>query len=436
MPARLAAAQPQRLEADTESLLPVSRKSRRRPNFAAVAGWVAVAAAFAAFVSVDTGPRRAVAAKIKDFWQSSAGNTVRLTLSKGARDTHARANAYFNEQWPHIEAAARRARVHSYFASAKPTTSSIGWFDLIHLRIKTMRNMLKETGDDSFRVEKDRCEMYRFFQRGEVPHVAVLNFWDSLDNVVEAIHSGEAWGSATRWPVFLKACHLTQGSMKAVYLIKSREWAEQNIRRIVYWVRWMWGRRADDYERPWRLDGNALTDSLKPGMMLQNGWHTSRNPYKGTDMAVELKVEVFWGRAYLGVTSDLSVGTVFLRNNVTELYPSLWSQAFFTAEPERRMRWIVDEGHLECVWSLAERTASLIGADSVRIDVFLWEGHPRECVVNEISLSSGMQYSMHYPFLAKAWALPHVRGLYTTYTDPSRVYQQTQSDLARRLTGA
>eukprot|EP00958_Prasinococcus_capsulatus_P016092 scaffold1768_cov194-Prasinococcus_capsulatus_cf.AAC.5 len=45
---------------------------------------------------------------------------------------------------------------------------------------------------------------------------------------------------------------------------------------------------------------------------------------------------------------------------------------------------------MDCIWDLAERVAGATHADSMRIDIFLSEGNPGGCTVNENSLSSGM----------------------------------------------
>ena len=51
--------------------------------------------------------------------------------------------------------------------------------------------------------------------------------------------------------------------------------------------------------------------------------------------------------------------------------------------------WVRKEGHMACVWRLAERVARLAAIDQMRVDIFVAKGHPDACVVNENSLSSG-----------------------------------------------
>ena len=59
---------------------------------------------------------------------------------------------------------------------------------------------------------------------------------------------------------------------------------------------------------------------------------------------------------------------------------------------DARYQWIFTEGHMDCAWHLAERTATLMGADQVRLDIFLARNHPGECSLNENSISSGHPY--------------------------------------------
>ena len=67
------------------------------------------------------------------------------------------------------------------------------------------------------------------------------------------------------------------------------------------------------------------------------------------------------------------------------------------------------EGHLQCVWDLAERAARQMAADAVRIDIFLNPTSPQGCMLNEISLSSAMNYQQNSPYLARLWLEPHLR---------------------------
>eukprot|EP01060_Flectonema_neradi_P005291 TRINITY_DN13505_c0_g1_i1.p1 TRINITY_DN13505_c0_g1~~TRINITY_DN13505_c0_g1_i1.p1 ORF type:complete len:450 (+),score=58.97 TRINITY_DN13505_c0_g1_i1:184-1350(+) len=342
----------------------------------------------------------------------------RVAASNGKQQQ--KAEMYFKEMYPKVLQSASTFPLHWYFRHTKPPphNETLTWYEIVGLRTVAMAKLLKEHGRDDFRIEKDRCEMYRFFKRNNIPHANVLGNW-SPDQSVEDIISTGVLKSVTRWPAFFKACHLTQGSMKATFAVESEQWAISNTNQVQSWVTSKLTRFADDWERPWRSEGNSLTDTLKPGLMLQDGWHKTYNPYKEKSMAIEIKVEVVWGVAYLGVCSDLHSSTQFLRDGSVEMYPTMWSKVFLEPQKEDKMTWM--PSHLPCVWNLAEKVARIIQCECVRIDIFLWEGHPDGCVVNELSISSGMDYALHFKYLTRAWSEPLFHKMYPPTNDTEKV---------------
>lgn len=99
-----------------------------------------------------------------------------------------------------------------------------------------------------------------------------------------------------------------------------------------------------------------------------------------------------------------------------------------TAEPLRGDSWfkfIDEEGHLDgCVWPLAEETARRIGADEIRIDIFIRQGHPAECVLNENSISSGSLYGAHALHMAKLWAEPYAAKTACVFTSDTPTHKR------------
>eukprot|EP00756_Hemistasia_phaeocysticola_P053409 Hpha_TRINITY_DN29006_c0_g1::TRINITY_DN29006_c0_g1_i1::g.156549::m.156549 len=203
----------------TESSLPQRLRYRYRPIVFMLSVCLIILLSSCSSVGEDL--RRGFLRGLKGFWQGEVANSLRLAASPTAKATYKKARRYFELQYPFVEDSARRFRIHPYFANLSVPSDNVAWFEAIRLRMRRMREALERDGSDDFRVEKDRCEMYRFFARAGIPHVPVLRFWDSLAEVEAAIMSGEAWSSAGEWPVFLKACHLTQGSMKAVLQVQS-----------------------------------------------------------------------------------------------------------------------------------------------------------------------------------------------------------------------
>ena len=58
-------------------------------------------------------------------------------------------------------------------------------------------------------IEKDKCRMYEFFTQAGLPSSGILRRWSSNTTMATELRSGAAFDAAQRWPVFLKACHLT-----------------------------------------------------------------------------------------------------------------------------------------------------------------------------------------------------------------------------------
>ena len=108
---------------------------------------------------------------------------------------------------------------------------------------------------------------------------------------------------------------------------------------------------------------------------------------------------------------------MILRDGSLTAYDAAWA-----AKPEPCSQWIIDEGHMEYAWSLAEGLAKAAMIDAVRVDVFLWPGHPERAAINEISLSSGAMYKWHFHLMAQLWAEGHKRQEYVQPTHNHSCY--------------
>jgi hypothetical protein len=136
------------------------------------------------------------------------------------------------------------------------------------------------------------------------------------------------------------------------------------------------------------------------------------------------KVEVFYGRAYLAIEN--SYWTIFLRDEERQHSvpgstasqqpkPSLCLSSDGTPFESHRALdglWTRVQPRLKCAWDLAERTARVMGADIVRIDIFLTPDKPG-CTLNEISLSSAMRYGPHTDRMAQLWTWQEARTMIT-----------------------
>ena len=134
-------------------------------------------------------------------------------------------------------------------------------------------------------------------------------------------------------------------------------------------------------------------------------------------------MEVFWGQAYIATCPDtrqFDHSSYITRQNggQIEYYPHKLSNMFKAPSVLPRdspYYWIIDEGHMECAWALAEQVAHLMAIDTVRIDIFLNPNDPLKCIVNENSLSSGMGYGPHFQWIAKLWGVPHKYKTYEAF---------------------
>eukprot|EP00040_Diaphanoeca_grandis_P004935 m.30665 g.30665 ORF g.30665 m.30665 type:complete len:485 (-) comp16326_c0_seq1:61-1515(-) len=381
-------------------------------------------------------PRHFVIRQFRVLGQSSTLRKASFYLGGAkAEKSYILAKNYYETQKPLIEKSMMELKFHWYWSalSMQVSTIDLTWYDLIGKRMAMMAKLLKEDSRDDFKVEKDKCEMYRFFGRNNLPVVPVLGFWNSSESLLKEMHSGKAFDNVKSWPIWVKACHLTQGSSHGIRMLKSREYIEENWEELETWIAEKWVYRADDWERPWREDGNLITSTLTPGWMLQASAELTYNPETKEKQIVELKTEVLWGRPYLAISPDIPgyPGALFTRSGnegSMMVFDGTMAQSFMAGEelPKKSWwNWIIDEKHLDCVWPLAERAALLMTIDCVRIDIFITKGKPTECVINEDSISSGMAYGPHFEFLTYLWAGPHVNGGFKVFNSTLPVYMQT-----------
>merc|ERR1712054_301362 len=110
--------------------------------------------------------------------------------------------------------------------------------------------------------------------------------------------------------------------MKGTRLLPSAEYVRQHKQEIREWILSKWNVRPDDWTRPWYNEGNEITRQLTPGLFFQQTFPTFFNPVKRTQTVVEIRAEVFWGRAYLANTDSIDgVNTILLRDGTIETYP-------------------------------------------------------------------------------------------------------------------
>ncbi|GAB5357019.1 hypothetical protein AAMO2058_000337800 [Amorphochlora amoebiformis] len=215
--------------------------------------------------------RRFFIRRIRILGQSAIWTEGWTLIDSGSYKTWKRAQKYYNTQLPIIRAQAKNYSVNSYFASVGPyiKTEKVGWYEIIGFRAKIMASMLEEQHRDDFKVEKDKCVMMGFFQKNKFPMPKVLKVWRvKQDTIRDLKQDSHHLLEGTEYPVFLKCCHLTQGSSKSTIAIKSPAQIRRTWSTLLRWINIKWDYRSDDWERPWAKDMNKLTDSLLPGYVI------------------------------------------------------------------------------------------------------------------------------------------------------------------------
>lgn len=382
------------------------------------------------------------------FWFQSMWRYV----SPGARATQQKALDYYKSQRPYFERAWDGFELHPYWAHTElPKGREIGWYEMIGLRAAAMKRQLDEAGLDGYRLEKDKCEMYRFFLRNRFRLARIRGFWQSqpkdwtrdqkdhakaLRQFLKVLASADdpetellpRDDEALNWPVFIKSCHLTQGSADSTIRVKSRAAIVDGFDELTDWCMDKWSTRADDWYRPWAAEMNALTDTLLPGFMLQQPFPLSWNDMDNRYYCAEIKVEVFWGRAYLAGLPGFGRDSMVLRDGSIEIYRGWWSNMVNAHIESPYLKWVREEGHLPRVWALAEAAAHVMGIDQVRIDIFVFKGHPDALVINENSLSSGVGYRAHFEYMTKLWVDGHRNRKYKLFNTTVKPYELSHVD--------
>ena len=237
------------------------------------------------------------------FWFQSMWRYI----SPGARATQQKAREYYESQRPYFERAWEGFELHPYWAHTDlPKGRDIGWYEMIGFRAAAMKRQLDEAGLDGYRLEKTSVRCTGFSSEIGFAWLELGDFWQSqpqdwkqdrkdharaLREFLKVLASAEdpeskllpSDSEVTNWPMFIKSCHLTQGSADSTIRIKSRAAIVGAFEELTTWCIDKWGTRADDWYRPWARDMNALTDTLLSGFMLQQPFPLSWNDTWITD---------------------------------------------------------------------------------------------------------------------------------------------------------
>ena len=135
---------------------------------------------------------------------------------------NAKATKYYESQREIFEEAARNFEIHPYF-ELDDVKENLTFRQVVHKRIQNMYDQFAENGSMDYRLEKDRCAMFEFLSRNKIKHPKVTKMWYSQEKMISDVTSGKVTKMMKNWPIFFKACHLTQRSSGGTFAVKDSE---------------------------------------------------------------------------------------------------------------------------------------------------------------------------------------------------------------------
>jgi len=285
------------------------------------------------------------------------------------------AHNYYLEQMPYYANSSKDFTLRRSWSTIGYPSVDATWEELLTFRVQRMAELLEQDNTLDFLIEKDKCYMYDFFKSQAIPYVDILSFSSNIDAVTGSLRallnkyntstfnttttlppapeqppeqpraSGDSveeeeakrpgpdaagggagprsWASARRYrEVYVKACHLTQGSDNGTLRVSMAETSESTMRDVSAWVRKKFHQKPSDYWRPWSVEMNKLLAVVRPGVMIQRAFDGPNGDAIGLlPKPIEAKVEVIWGRAYLAFLHDYKVFA--LRNGKLEKYQGI-----------------------------------------------------------------------------------------------------------------
>jgi len=338
----------------------------------------------------------------------------------GGNDT--RAEDYYRSQKPIYNNSTDFELRRSWAQIGFPRTDAT-WEELISFRVQRMAEFLEKDDIRDFLIEKDKCFMYNFFKSQGIPFVPIYGIFSNRKAAASSVQSIlKSVGEGENSMIFIKACHLTQGSDNGTLRVQgSTVSSKEGLEDISKWITTKFDQIPTDNWRPWSPDMNKLLSTVRPGVMIQESFVGPFGDFfGGYPKPVEAKVEVIWGKAYLSFLHDYKVFT--FRDGTTERYrEDLNGNVLHNSEPDTQLSWLYQKDYMTPVYKLAELVAKKIGIDQIRVDIFITPGSPDRPVVNEISLASGVLYRFHGPRMARLWIDGHIaRGVQQSTTLTAR----------------
>lgn len=343
---------------------------------------------------------------------ASKNKVVLLDVDWAGFDLNRAGQKYYDSVKDEFDAAADNYELHPYWSGTDkyiekpllPTFSKgLTGKNMLHqmfgARAKWMSEQFEQQGLDGFKIEKDKCVMSSFLTKAGIPQAPLLGPWRTLSDALGGVHDLKAGKFNITFPVVLKACHITQGGQSGVKVIKSRKVFEEKFEDYIDWVERYWVLKAVDAGRAWESSVNRMLNSLEPGLMIVQGFPgpPGSGPY-------EMKVEVIWGKAYMGFFANPMGPVVDRRCKIYHGIQDMTDTGWIEREAVYgELEWFCMEGHLPAVFELAERVALAAKVDQMRVDVFMSRDDPQHPVVNENSLFSMQGHHEHTQYMGKVW---------------------------------
>jgi len=345
-------------------------------------------------------------------------------LNSASAANYQKAQAYYQQQLPLFSKAIEENPLHfnvmdPRYRASVPPGGSASYYDLVKLRAESLLQLYKEKKWDGFRIEKSKCDMARFIELNKIPMSPVLGYWDSTEALLKELPETLQYSK-----VILKCCHLTAGSAASTRMITRDKLKDpEYMKELHEWMDQKWDFRVVDWHRTWHVPMDQMTDHVPKGFMVQR-----LHPF-----TTEVKCQTLFGRVYMlvvhGGQGSPSGGVWYHGAKHFEVYGGGTDTLLNIAhEDTTDYQWIIDEGHIPRILWLAELTAKATGLDELRVDIFLTQGNPDAAVINENSISSGLDMRVHFPFYSKMWAQGLHHPKLSERPTKKQLYEQTAFD--------
>eukprot|EP00041_Stephanoeca_diplocostata_P029012 m.845875 g.845875 ORF g.845875 m.845875 type:complete len:661 (-) comp23477_c1_seq58:2272-4254(-) len=195
------------------------------------------------------------------------------------------------------------------------------WAQIIILRMEYMEELLLQSKDARFAVEKDKCQTMQMLHHLQLPHASVRRKWNHPDSVYSK--SSRIWSSLstrddtrnlcnysndaletylkqpdTPYPAILKVGHMHQ--QKSTLWLPDRQAVLRDMADYIYFVEDKMSRPWSD-NAPWARVTNSLYAAIDRCVFVQDVVNPTKIKASKAERPWEMMVEVMWGEPAHGV---------------------------------------------------------------------------------------------------------------------------------------